>query len=539
MLRGTPIPIMARLGVPLLLGLCTLLPAAPAGGSAAQQRPPFHLVEATIDSIHGAMQSGQLTCRQLVQLYLNRIAAYDQQSPTLNSIQTVNSAALEEADRLDGERRGARQSGPLHCIPVLVKDQVETSDLRTTYGSGIFADFVPTRDATIIQKLKAAGAIILAKNTMSEYALPGYHGAAFGFCRNAYDPARSPGGSSCGTGVSVAANFGAVGVGEDTGGSIRTPAALNGLVGLRPTIGLISRFGLFPASPTRDTLGPMTRTVRDAAILLDVLAGYDPNDPVTAYSVDRMPTTYTSFLKPDGLRGMRVGLIGEPIGTGIDPDAPDNQEVRAATYQALRDMAAKGAVIVDPVPIAPLIALLRSIVSQGETDAAIGQYLAAHPNAPVRTLQEIVISPDGNVLPSQRAQLAEALGRTTSDPDYLRSQLIREQLRQAVLQTMADYQLDALVYPTLEHAPPRIPADILTRWERESSRGSNAALSSATGFPALTVPAGFTSEGLPIGLSLFGRPFSEGILLQMAYAYEQSSPRREPPTTTPPLPGEL
>jgi Asp-tRNA(Asn)/Glu-tRNA(Gln) amidotransferase A subunit family amidase len=503
-----------------------------------QQQAPFHLQEATIDSIHGAMRAGQITCRQLVQAYLNRIEAYDQQGPALNSIETVNPNALVEADRFDAQFRAGGPSGPLHCIPVLVKDQVETNDMPTTYGSAVFKDFIPNRNATIIEKLKAAGALILAKNTMSEYALPGYHGAAFGFCRNAYDPTRSPGGSSCGTGVSVAANFGAVGVGEDTGGSVRTPAALNGLVGLRPTIGLISRFGMFPASPTRDTLGPMTRTVRDAAILLDALAGYDPHDPVTAYSVDRIPTTYTSFLTPDGLRGVRLGVIGEPIGTGIDREAQDHQEVRAAMERALADMAAQGAEIIDPVPIGPILQTLRSIVSQGETDAATGRYLADHPNAPVRTLQEIVIAPDGSVLPSQRAQLADALGKSTSDPEYLRSQITREQLRQQVLSTMADYGVDALVYPTLEHAPPLIPADILTRRERESSRGSNAALSSAVGFPALTVPAGFTSDGLPIGFSFFGRPFSEGLLLKMAYAYEQAAPRRQPPAATPPLPGE-
>jgi amidase len=502
------------------------------------QRAPFRLIEATIDSIHEAMRAGQLSCRQLVQLYLNRIEAYDQQGPALNSVETVNPAALDEADRLDALFRTGQTAGPLHCIPVLVKDQVDTDDMPTTFGSAIFKDFIPTRNGTVIEKLKAAGAIVIAKNTMSEFALSGYHGAAFGFCRNAYVPARSPGGSSCGTGVSVAANFGAIGVGEDTGGSIRTPSALNSLVGLRPTLGLISRHGMFPATPSRDTMGPMTRTVRDAALLLDAIAGYDASDPVTAYSVDRIPPTYTTFLTRDGLRGKRLGVISEPIGSGISTDAQDHQEIHAAMSAALSEITTLGAQIVDPVPIGAVISTLRSVQSQGETEAAIGEYLRSHPNAPVRTLQAIVVSPEGRVLPSQRAQLAEALGKTTSDPTWLRSQITREELRRQVLMLMADYELDALVYPTLEHSPPFIPADILTTYEREGSRGSNAALSSAVGFPALTVPAGFTSEGLPIGFSFFGRPYSEGLLLQMAYAYEQAGPKRVPPSTTPPLPGE-
>lgn len=497
-----------------------------------------HLVEATIETLQAAMRARAISCRELVEGYLRRIAAYDQDGPGLNTIQTINPRALEEAERLDAQRHEGGPVGPLHGIPVLVKDQVETRDLRTTFGSRLFETFVPGRDATVVQRLKAAGAIILAKNTMSEFALPGYHGSAFGFCRNAYDPSRSPGGSSCGTGAAVAASFGAVGMGEDTGGSIRTPAALNGLVGLRPTIGLISRFGVLPGSPTRDTLGPMARTVRDAAILLDVLAGYDPNDPVTAYGVGRVPTTYTSSLGSGDLQGVRIGVIDQPIATAFDDGADDRRDVRAAVQKALLTLSAMGAEIVDPVPIAPLLELLRSIVPEGEQEAAIDRYLAAHPDAPVRTLREIVLAPEGSVLPSQRAQLAAALGRTTRDPDYLRSQVAREELRQQVLRTMADHRVDALAYPTLEHAAPPIPPDILTRWEREGSRGSNAALSSATGFPALTFPVGLTTEGLPAGLSLMGRPFSEGVLLQVAYAWEQTGAGRVPPPTTPPLPGE-
>src|SRR5205823_185950 len=258
-------------------------------GNAMKQ--PFHLLEATIDDVHGAMRAGALTCQQLVQLYSDRIRAYDKAGPGLNAVQALNPAATVEAERLDRQLAASGTVGPLHGIPVLVKDQVNTADIPTTYGSALFKDFEPAQNATVVERLKAAGAIVLAKATMGEFA-QSYAGSAFGFGRNPYDPTRTPSGSSCGTGIGVAANFGTVGVGEDSGGSIRGPAAVNNLVGLRPTLPLISRAGMMPAIPTRDTLGPMARSVRDAAILLDVLAGYDPNDPVTAASVGRVPATY-------------------------------------------------------------------------------------------------------------------------------------------------------------------------------------------------------------------------------------------------------
>jgi len=499
----------------------------------------FHVVEATIGGIHDAMRAGKLRARDLVQAYLDRIEAYDLHGPALNSVQTINPRALEEADRVDAQIRSMGLTGPLHGIPVLVKDQIETSDLPTSYGSNLFRDFVPTRDATAVQKLRAAGAIILAKNTMSEYATPGFHGSAFGFCRNAYDPARIPGGSSCGTGASVAACFGVIGVGEDTGGSIRNPASFNCLIGIRPTVGLISRFGILPGSPTRDTLGPMTRTVRDAAILLDVLAGFDPNDPITAYGVGQIPATYTSFLQADGLKGKRIGVIREPIGANTDTSAEDYRQIWAAVDQALRDMAGLGAEIVDSLAMSEILEMARSIPGNNEGEAAIDRYLAGHPNAPVRTLRDIVLSTDEMVLPTQRAQLAEKLGRTVSEPDYLMAMLTREEVRQGTLAVMAEHRLDAIVYPTNNHSPAVIPADVLTSGDPRSTSGSNGPLSTITAFPTLTAPAGFTADGLPIGLSFFGRPYAEGTLLQLAYAYEQATQHRRPPSTTPPLPGEI
>ena len=281
------LPPSMNTGTTVLLVVCVAGVAAQTPAPSARPAA-FHLMEATIDEVRGALQSGRITCRGLVELYLKRIETYDKAGPALNAVQTINPRARQEADRLDAAFKSSGPVGPLHCIPVLVKDQVDTSDMPTTYGSAVFKDFVPRRDATIVTRLRKAGAVIVGKASMGEYA-SGYFGSASGPIRNAYDPSRNASGSSGGTGSGIAANFAAVGIGEDTGGSIRGPAAVSSLVGLRPTLPLVSRHGMFPARPTTDTLGPIARTVRDAALVLDVIAGYDPNDPVTAYAVDRFP----------------------------------------------------------------------------------------------------------------------------------------------------------------------------------------------------------------------------------------------------------
>jgi Asp-tRNA(Asn)/Glu-tRNA(Gln) amidotransferase A subunit family amidase len=490
--------------------------------------------EATIQAIHDAMRAGQLTSGQLVQAYLDRIAEYDRRGPSLTAIQTANPRALEEANRMDARMRTSEVIGPLHGIPVVVKDQVETSDMPTTYGSTLFRDFVPARDATVVRRLRGAGAVILAKTTMGELAA-GYAGGAFGACRNAYDPSRDPSGSSSGSGVAVAANLAILAVGEDTLGSVRGPAARGSLVGLRPTLPLVSRFGMMPATPTRDTLGPMARSVRDAAILLDVLAGYDPADPVTAACVGHLPASYTDFLAADGLKGRRLGVIREPMAEDTDPAAEDYVQVRVVIDRALADLSAQGAEVVDPVVIPSLRDLLARTRASFETEAAIDRYLAEHASAPVRTLRELVLS--SAVLPSRRSRLIESLGKTTDDPGYLRQILAREELRQAVLSVMADHRLDALVYATFDHDPAPIPADVMTA-ASISQVGNNRALAPMVVFPALTVPAGFTGGGLPVGLELLGRPFTEGRLFSMAFAYEQATHHRRPPESAPPLPGE-
>ena len=516
-----------------VLGALTLISAP------VRAQTPFHLQEATIDQIRGELMAGRVSCRALIGHYLKRIDAYDHAGPMLNALQTVNRRALDEADRLDAAYRASGPVGTLHCIPVLVKDQVETSDMPTTYGSVLFKQFTPSRDATVVKRLKAAGAIVIGKTNMGELAA-GYLGSAFGIVHNAYDPARSPAGSSSGSGVGVAANFAVLAVAEDTGGSIRGPAAHGNAVGLRPTVPLVSRFGMMPATPTQDTLGPIARTVRDAALMLDVIAGYDPNDPVTAYAEGHVPATYTDFLKRDGLKGARLGVLRVPLDPKADPQSNDYKKVRAVIDRAVATMQAQGAQIVDPIPVPDILKQVDKLYTDNvyETEQGIDSYLAAHPGAPVKTLRDVLLT--GKVVPSRTNRLITNVGKTTSDPGYLSVIQRREELRQAVLQMMADLHLDAIIHATFDHPPGRIPAEPLTIADPAGvgDLGNNRRLAPLVAFPALSVPAGFTPDGLPVGIEFLGRQFSEGRLLTLGYAFEQATHHRRPPTSTPPLPGE-
>jgi len=498
----------------------------------------FHLLETTIDDVHAALQSGRITCRELVDLYLKRCAAYDKSGPSLNAVLTINPRALQEADRLDAAFKVSGPVGVLHCIPVLVKDQLETADMPTTYGSTVFKDFVPHRDATVVSKLKGAGAVIIGKATMGEFA-SGIVGSASGPIRNAYDPRRHASGSSGGTGSGVAANLATAGIGEDTGGSVRGPAAVSSLVGLKPTVPLVSRYGMLPARPTTDTVGPMTRTVRDAAIVLDVIAGYDPNDPITAYSVGHIPTSYTSGLARDGLKGARIGVLRQPMDAKTDRASEDYRKVKAVIDKAIDDLKALGAEVVDSVTIPDVIDRVSKtyVGNVFETESAINDYLAQHANAPVKTLQEILLT--GKVVPSRARVLLTSVGKSTEDAGYMQVQHIAENTRQVVLTLMADQRLDALVYATFDHQPVLIAADVMTRPVIDDDRlGNNRQLSSILGFPAMTVPAGFTTDGLPVGIEFMARPFAEAILFRLGYAYEQGTHRRRPPASAPALRGE-
>jgi Asp-tRNA(Asn)/Glu-tRNA(Gln) amidotransferase A subunit family amidase len=495
--------------------------------ASAQAR--FHLIEATIDGIHEEMRAGRLSCVDLVSAYLNRIKTYDQSGPALNAIQSINTHAAKEAAELDARLKASGSlSGPLHCIPVLLKDQFDTNFMPTTYGSALFKGFVPESNAAVVERLRAAGAIILAKTNMGEFAFA-YSGSAFGDCHNAYDPRRSPSGSSCGTGAGVAANFGAIGIGEDTGGSVRGPAAHNNLVGLRPTLQLVSRAGMFPVTPSRDTLGPITRTVRDAAITLDVIAGYDSKDPITAWSYGHKPASYTAFLDPNGLKGLRVGVLRVPTDAATDTSKPDYKETQAAISKAAADMKGRGAEIVDPLVVPGLKDLMKR-AGGGDTyepETAINAFFGRHENSPVKTFRELAESPVVNA--RRREGLKKGVGHTTHEIGHLEETLARDELRTAVLKAMADNRLDVLFYATYDHAPATVPI---------STPGSNRRFAASLSFPAISVPGGFFDDGLPIGLELLARPFAEGPLIKAAYDYEQTTKHRRPPATVPALPGE-
>ena len=494
----------------------------------------FVVEETTIAQAHAAFESGDLTCEGLVERYLARIDAYDQQGPRLNAIAVVNPRALEEARALDAAFASDGLTGSLHCIPVLLKDQVETRDMPTTYGSALFAGYMSARDGTIVTRMKDAGALIIAKTNMGEFASR-YVGSGFGVIPNAYDPGRNPSGSSGGTGSGVAANLGLIGIGEDTGGSIRGPAAVASLVGLRPTLPLVSRFGMMPANPTTDTMGPMTRTVMDAALLLDVIAGYDPNDPVTAYSVGHVADSYAAGLDAGALAGARIGVIREPMDRSVDTTSEGFRQVRARVEAAIGTLRELGAEVFDvAIPGIERVSAVFGANSY-ETEEVTDAYLAELRDPPYRTLASILLS--GHVNPWRSAGMADLLGKTTRDPGYLEYLLARDRIREDVIATLAEHDLDAFVYATFDHPPTPIPEDVETSPAPNDryGLGDNRSLSPLTGFPALTVPAGFTDDGLPVGLEFLGRPFKEAMLLGFGYAFEQATHHRRPPPTAPPL----
>jgi Asp-tRNA(Asn)/Glu-tRNA(Gln) amidotransferase A subunit family amidase len=483
----------------------------------------FDLLEATIPQMRAALVTGATSSRAMVATYLARIAAFDQQGPALNAISAVNQAALAEAEVRDAERRDGTARGALHGIPVIVKDNYETADMPTANGSAALKGWIPPGDAEIVRRLRDAGAIIIAKSNMHEFARGiTTIGSLFGATRNPYDPARNPGGSSGGTGAAIAANFAAVGLGSDTCGSIRIPSAHNSLAGIRPTQGLTSRAGIIPLSSTQDIGGPMGRSVTDVAIVLDAIAGYDRADAQTAASVGHIPSSYTDFLHLGGLRGARIGVLGYLFG-----DDPLDEEIGTVVHAATADMVRLGA-RVEPIEIPDLDALISdrasgfSVLSH-DFKFDLNAYLATRPTAPVRSLEEILAS--GKFHPELEAGLrsAQAL-ETRGTAEYWEGLARREQLRLAILQTMAEHRLDAIAYP-----PIRRKASLLG----EAQLGHTCRLASNSGLPAIVVPAGFTPDGMPVGLELLGRAWSEPGLFRLAYAYEQGTRHRRPPASTP------
>src|SRR3990170_5685599 len=333
---------------------------------------PFNIIEATIESVHSAYRSGQLTARQLVQMYLDRIEAFDKKGPAINAIISINPLALGEAERIDAAFETSSFVGPLHGIPVIMKDQGDAKGMPTTLGSVLFKDYYPQRDAFVVEKLKRAGAVILAKATLGELGGGDTHGSLFGSTKNPYDLVRTAGGSSGGSGASVSSNFCAVAVGQEGFASIRRPATWNGVCGMRPTAGLVSRAGVYAGWPSvNGSLGPMARTVTDLAKLLDVMAGYDPDDPVTAPGGGRIRESFTTSLDKDGLKGKRIGILREPMGYDAEPGSEDFNKITEVFDKAIADLKTAGAEIVDPVTIPDLKALLakRTTNARDEDDA--------------------------------------------------------------------------------------------------------------------------------------------------------------------------
>ncbi len=498
----------------------------------AQAPPPFEVHEATIAQIHEAMLARRLTCRALVEQYVRRIDAFDKNGVAINAIVVTNPEALTTADDLDRRLAQSGLAGPLHCIPIIVKDNFETVGLQSANGSLALAGFVSQQDAFQVARVKAAGAIVLAKSNMAEWAFTPYETVSSilpGYTKNPYALDRVTAGSSGGTAAAVAASFGTAGLGSDTGNSIRGPSSHQALVGIRSTMGLTSRAGVMPLNLLADVAGPMARTVEDAVRVFEVVVGADPADPITAAAAAHLPQDFRAALRPEGLKGARIGVLR----FAYERETTDPEIVRVF-MRAVDDLRAAGATIVDPGVVQGLDQIRRP---QGVGPCRgfkydLNRYLASHgARVPMSSLAEIVKS--GRFHPTVRRQLEQAEQGPDNGPDSPECQAdaaYRQQVGEVVTRTMDAQQLDAWVYPTWSN-PPRLIGDLNT------PHGDNSQFfSPTTGFPAIQVPMGYTRGGvLPAGITFFGRAWSEATLFRLAYAYEQATRHRRPPTSTPPL----
>src|SRR5262245_17511815 len=494
--------------------------AAIAVGFQQTPAPRFDPVEKSIAELSAAMASGATTSRALTEIYLARIAKYDKQGPAINAMIAINPRAVEDAAALDRERAERGPRGPLHGIPIVVKDNYETADMPTTAASIALKGWTVGRDAFQVKKLRAAGVVIVGKTNLHEFARGITTISSLGGqTRNPYDPTRNPGGSSGGTGAAVAANFAAAGMGSDTCGSIRYPAAHNSLVGLRPTQGLSSRTGIIPLSTTQDTGGPLARTVADVAVILDATVRFDADDPVTSAGRGKSPASgYRQALDASALKGARLGVLVPLFG-----DAPEEQRAGSVVRTAIREMESAGARTFALRPADPPRDNDGIQIIRYDFRPDLDGYLAKAPSPPVKTLAEIVSK--HLVIPALEAGFkasVEAPG-VTSD-EYKAIVTRNEKLRAALVALMDDQNVLALVYPTLRRTAAKIG---------EPQSGGNCSASAATGLPAITVPAGFADDGMPVGVEFLGRPFSEVDLLRLAFAYEQATHHRRPPSLTP------
>jgi amidase len=487
---------------------------------------PFAVEEATIDDIHAAYREGRATAESVTQAHLDRIAAYDRKGPMLGAIILINPQAVADAAALDAhlQKTGAMM-GPLHGIPVLVKDNYDAAGLQTTAGSAALIGWVPAKDSTAVRKLRAAGAIILAKTTMSEWArggLDNINSVLPGFARNPYNTAYATGGSSGGTGGGLAASFGVVGLGSDTWGSIRNPSSNNALVGLRPSWALVSRAGMVGLYDARDTAGPMARTVADLAALLDAIAGIDPDDPATAAAAGKIPPTYKSFLKADGARGKRLGVLRQ----AFPPNASDPNVV-GLLETAIADLRLGGAVIVDPFTVPEFAAFPAQPHPASEVRAALERYLGKTGPGFPKSLAEIVAAEKFHPLHEAGLRATAVAPPPRDDPIVPRLEADEARMRHAYLEAMDRDRIDALILPVAVF-PPKLNGDRNT-----TPAGATTWIASGLHWPAAVVPMGYTYEDLPSGLQIVGRPWTEPLLIEIAYAYEQLTHHRKPPASVP------
>ncbi len=512
---------------------------SPSASTSQPANAPFELAELTIADLQQRMQSRQETSRSIVEKYIARIAALDRNGPALRSILELNPDALSIAEERDAERSAGRVRGPLHGIPVLLKDNIATADrMMTTAGSLALAGTKPPKDAFIVSRLREAGAVVLGKTNLSEWAnfrsthsTSGWSGRG-GLARNPYALDRNTSGSSSGSGSAIAANFAAVAVGTETDGSIVSPAQTNGIVGIKPTLGLLSRAGIVPIAHSQDTAGPMARTVADAAVLLGAMAGADPDDPATRDSARRGSRDYSAALRADALKGARIGVVRNQF-WGYSPAAD------ALAEAAIEDMKKAGAMIVDPANIPTLTQFGDGEfeVLLYEFKADLNKYLTwLGPASPVHSLADVIAFNTAHreeELPyfgQELMEMAQKKGPLT-DPKY-RAALAKNRRLARTLgidAVMTKFNLDALVAPTSQ---PAWLTDLVNGDSFAGGSASPSTVAAIAGYPHITVPAGFY-RGLPVGISFFGRAWSEPTLIGIAYAYEQATKHRRPPTFAP------
>lgn len=483
----------------------------------------FPLAEATIADIHAAMERGDVSAQYLVEGYLKRIEAYDKEGPSINSIIITNPEALNIAKHLDSVYAASGMVGPLHGIPIIIKDNFDYFGLPTSNGTLALKESYPPNDAFQVKKLREAGAIIIAKSNLAEFASSGSFSVSSvlpGYSRNPYDTRRTTAGSSGGTGAAIAASLAVVGMGTDTGSSIRGPSSHQALVGIRSTMGLTSRDGIVPLALTNDIGGPMARTVEDAVRVFDVIAGYDEADSVTKSSIEHKEASYLPFLKAEALEGKRIGVLHQ-----LFPETESDTSVYSLMMGALEDFKKGGAIVIDSVKIEGLDSLNESGTRIRQLKRDYNAYLASlGDSADYKSLQDIIDSDEYHPYLEKRLLDAQSEVEVPEDhPDWEKNMALRQELRNRILGVMDSLSLDALIHPSFTY-PPRLIGDL------NGPRGDTSGkLSPPTGFPAIAVPMGYSYDKYPAGFQLLGRPFSEGMLFSISYGYEQLTKHRRAP----------